>query len=259
MRKPKETDLLTAKIEETEKALEELTAKREGADPDGLVQIDNEEKELKALLNVYQRMKATRETGVNTAPAVKPGKALTTHAQGYIDKHAAKVEQIEQDIASRKEYIAELDQAIAEAIKAADPEKAAQLHKKKADMEAALQYTYPILEAAKAEKVFPEGVIFDEWQKICEAKRAEYEKAVSDLEVIADGYKAALTNLNAAYNELISARYSLERMANEDGEKVQFATVIHNGQNVTALLKRLAISDNDTKALGIIFRPGYIL
>ena len=245
----KTDDPLQERISEIKARLKDLEARRKTAEgPDALVMLDKEIREWESVLAALQAVK----------PPITPedtSKDLTAPLSGYIEAHAAKVQRLREDIEERERTLRALEDEKAKAAAAADVPAILTADQSAEDVRAAIKYQREALEAAEASPIFPPGAVLEEWRKVCEDHRAEWETALKDLQTITEGYKAAAIRLRGVYDKLERARASFMRF---DGA-TSYPAILCEGENPLELMAGVRIQDKDMRILPWIFRAGYLL
>lgn len=137
--------------------------------------------------------------------------------------HAARINKVKGEIAAlnAEEETARLEKEINEAIEAFEADKAVKLQKDLEEIKARREVLGKMLEKAEAMPLCPREWPAEEWRRICEEMRKEWNERIKAVTDSTEAYNKACERLMLLKNALMGARVELERI-----HEYKFETVL---------------------------------
>jgi len=216
------TELIEKRIKETENQIAAAEEKSAAASPEARVKLENQAAEARAVLDTLRAALEVQKKAENP-PEPSPLDGLLKYEKQR-DDEIRKAEELEENLRQQAEKAAE---ALKAAEGSGDVSAIVKAHKAAEDAEKAAGYATEALEAERGKKTFPAGAVLDEWKKICDTRRDEWETAVRDVETMRAGYMQAVRNLETLRDVLTQTREDMgAESVKRDGDPVSFPSIL---------------------------------
>ena len=212
------------RIQKVEKELTQISGQRAGASPEKLLKLDEKEAEDRSLLD---SLKAALRIQQEAEKEPDEYDILMSGLRKYVSQKEEKVTKIEKQIEDQEEQLRKAEEGLLKATDDADLMGMSRFGKERDDLKRMIEYAQPGLTAARSSRTFPEGAVLQEWQKVCDDSREEWDQAVEDVKTMRESYLAAVGKLMRLHDLLMRVRRSMGEMSvNMDGVPVLFHQVL---------------------------------
>lgn len=232
---------LNKQIEEKAKTLDMLKEQRRNSnEPEEMVSLDKAIDDTAKILDALER---TKKAVTYMPPKPTDKQQLTAGLNKYLSDKKQKIQEAERVILATAKELQAAESKLSAAINEGDVDSLADYSDKCEELKKRLKYAKQIKAAAENAPAFPDGVIQEEWARICKEKRPDVKALLERIGLLAEEYRAACDELLNMKRTLIDVRREMRQMAQKDGKQVTFPQILTTGINTSAL----AISQTDGK------------
>lgn len=205
----KKKDVFEAAIEAKEAEIETVNKKLEKADADP-VQVVAWQKKKRILDAELEALKAAQKAA-NYVPAEPSDREeLLEGLKKYKEEHGARIAKIQEDIQDIEREAAQIEKDLQIAAKEGNTDKTIALSDRREDLKKKRQYVREMLSRAEELPIYPDGVLKEEWLKICNRVKPEWDNKIKELRTLASVYKDAAESFLKLFRTISEARNEVE-------------------------------------------------
>lgn len=235
-----------------QKEMEEVKAKRAAAagNPAEMVILDKRIAELQKTLAALER---TKQAVTYMPPAPTDGQEIVSRLDKYLDAKREKVQKVQDSLLQTQREIRETEDFLARATETGDIDGTVTNSKKLDELKERLKYVQQMKERTEALRTFPDGAIWEEWEKVCEEKREDWNALLQRIRMLADEYRSACNELVVMNNTMRDARRQMAQIGKENDALTFFYPILTVGLDP----EPLTISRADGLKPGNIMHTGF--
>ena len=235
------------------KELEEAKAKRAAAAgvPAEMVILD---KRIAELQNTLAALERTKQAVTYMPPTPTDEQEIVSRLDKYLDAKREKVQKVYGSLLQTQREIGETEDFLARATETGDIDGTVTNSKKLDELKERLKYVQQMKERTEALRTFPDGAILEEWEKVCEEKRGEWNVLLQRIRMLADEYRSACNDLVCMNDTMRNARRRMEQISRENHVQISFYPILTVGLDP----KQLIISKADGLKPGSVLYTGFV-
>lgn len=220
-------------IENQKKLVAKLKEEREHCtEPSEIVVLDKKIAEASGILFALER---TKNVVSYQSPQPTERQILLSGINKYLQKKREKVEKATNTIKQIESEIQTVEEELEKATNEGNVDLVISCTIERNDLQKKLEYVRPMKAAAENESPFSDDTVIEEWKKICEEKRTDFEILLTRIEALAEEYRTACDELLDMNNTLLNVRNDIKYIARENGIDISFKPILTAGINTDLL------------------------
>ena len=163
------------------------------------------------------------------------------------------MQKVQDSLLQTQREIRETEDFLARATETGDIDGTVTHSKKLDELKERLKYVQQMKERTEALRTFPDGAIWEEWEKVCEEKREDWNALLQRIRMLADEYRSACNELMAMNDTMRNARRQMAQIGKENDALTFFYPILTVGLDP----EPLTISRADGLKPGNIMHAGF--